>query len=266
MTGLVRSDNSAAIVSHLKAEPLRGSLDDLETLSDNAKSHDAVIHCAMDMSGGMEKALEQEMAIIDLFANALEGSNKPFLVCSGTAFLADGSDEDSRVTSTQIPRGAMDNAVIGLRERGIRSTVVRLAMNTHSPDSIHLFLNLMIQAERQLGYVPFLENIRWSACNAEDAGLLFAKVLEDEEAMPVVHAVQETVAVKDIAELVATKTDKVAGQVTPDKLGEIGFLGMLLGLNQAIKTDVTRSRYDWNPTEQGLLEEVEQAGESYFRV
>lgn len=264
VSGLARSQASADKITALGATPIVGDLTDRELLTANAKSHDAVIHAAMDHSGDFEAASILERETLDLFADAMEGTNKPLLMSSGMAFLPPGSDE----TTPSVPgqrRADTQIAVQAYTSRGINSITVRLAMNTHSPDSMHLFFKLMLDAEKELGYIPYYANSVWSGCAASDAGLLYVLAMENGEAA-VVHAGAEFVPVKDIAEALAEKRGKKAGEAKPEDLEGrvVGWLPMLLGIKQDVSCKWTEETYNWHPRGQTVLEEIKAGDKAYF--
>src|SRR5580698_809603 len=88
VVGLARSDASAA------AEPRRGSLDDLETLRDQAAASDGVIHLAfrhdLAFTGNFQGAADADRRAVETFGEALAGSGKPLLIASGTLGLSPG--------------------------------------------------------------------------------------------------------------------------------------------------------------------------------
>ncbi len=77
VTGLARSDASAARLEALGATPLRGSVNDLDSLRDGASRADGVIHIAIagDFSDP-ENITRREAAAIQALGDALVDSGK----------------------------------------------------------------------------------------------------------------------------------------------------------------------------------------------
>ena len=84
VTGLARSDQSAATIEASGAQAHRGDLTDLDALREAASSADGVIHTAFnhdyrDFAG----ACATDRAVIGLLGETLAGSDRPLVVTSG---------------------------------------------------------------------------------------------------------------------------------------------------------------------------------------
>src|SRR5579863_7181578 len=99
VVGLARSDANEAALKKLGAEVHRGSLEDLDSLKSGAKQTDGTIHCAFihDFSKFAENGQIDKRAI-EAMGDVLVGTNKPFIVTSGTGLIAPGAlvTEDMR--------------------------------------------------------------------------------------------------------------------------------------------------------------------------
>src|SRR4051812_47201751 len=133
VVGLARSDASAAALTAAGAEVVRGTVDDLGVLRDAAASSDGVIHLAFKhdiaFSGDFQGAAEADRRAVDAFGDVLAGSDRPFVLASGLAGLADGrvaTEEDmpSIDGSPLSTRAATSLATLALAQRGVRSSVV----------------------------------------------------------------------------------------------------------------------------------------------
>src|SRR5579871_2327230 len=89
--GLARSDDNAKALEALGAKVHRGSLEDLDSLREGAKKADGTIHLAFihDFSKFAENGQIDKHAI-DAMGEVLTGSDKPFIVTSGTLLVAPG--------------------------------------------------------------------------------------------------------------------------------------------------------------------------------
>ncbi|WWD20931.1 hypothetical protein CI109_105409 [Kwoniella shandongensis] len=270
VTGLVRTNEGASFVksfvnNHANLTPLIGDLSDHDLLVSNAKSHDAFIHCAMEHKANPLDAATHEREIVNLIGDALAGSNKSFIISGVTAPIGAPGDESTEPTTGKMLRALTDIDVRALKNKGVRSATIRLATITHDSGSIHPFLGTLISAADKLGYIPYVGDNYWGTGHSDDAALLFALVLEKGEAGIAAHEVAEKVKVKDIAEALAKKTGRKAGDIPLEKLGELGFVGGILANNQThLSAEWTKKTFGWEPKGQGLLEEIDAAPKEYF--
>src|SRR5580704_14789088 len=107
VVGLARPDANAEALRKMGADIHRGSLEDLESLRSGAKKTDGTIHLAFihDFAKFAENGQIDKRAI-EAMGGVLEGTNKPFIVTSGTAFVAPGKlgTEDMRPAGDHLPR------------------------------------------------------------------------------------------------------------------------------------------------------------------
>src|SRR5690242_7833471 len=95
VTGLARSDDSAAKLRTLGAGVHRGSLDDLDSLRRGAEAADGVLH--MGYGGDFakpEEMMRRDTEAIGTFGQVLEGSGKPLIITSGTLVMPPGRESD----------------------------------------------------------------------------------------------------------------------------------------------------------------------------
>src|SRR6266700_2126516 len=141
VTGLARSDASAAALTAAGAQVHRGTLDDPGSLRSAAAAADGVIHLAFKhdiaFSGDFQGAADADRRAVETFGEALAGSGRPFVIASGTLGLAPGrvgTERDGHGPDTAVAamgggpqtRHATAEVVLSLASRGVRSSVVRL--------------------------------------------------------------------------------------------------------------------------------------------
>jgi len=126
VTGLARSDASAAAVAAKGAHVMRGDLDDLASIRAGAEAAEAVIHLAnkhdwADMAG----TAAAERAAVQAIGDVLAGSERPFLLASGVAALTKDrpatEDENTPPVTRYVDSGGIHIAyqVLGAGQRDI---------------------------------------------------------------------------------------------------------------------------------------------------
>ena len=160
VTGLARSDASAAAVSALGAKVRRGDISDLDGLKAAAAESDGVIHLAHRQellpSGGLDAVAAAELQIMLAYGEALAGTGKPLVVSGsigsprrwenlGPASHRGGPGPSWRRCDkgTLRVRNVVELTVVGLAEQGVRSSVVRIPPIVHSTTDAG-FLPLLI--------------------------------------------------------------------------------------------------------------------------
>ncbi len=116
VTGLARSDASAAALTGAGARVHRGDLDDPGGLRGAAGASDGVIHLAfsadMMRSGDFQGAVDADRRAVEALGEALTGSDRPLVIASATVVLAPG-----RVGTEQDAPGLDPAAAGGPRAR-----------------------------------------------------------------------------------------------------------------------------------------------------
>ncbi len=267
--GLARSDASAEAVAAMGAEVRRGDLDDLDGLKAAAAEADGVIHLAFKheamRSGDYMVAVDSDMAAQKAIGEALVGSDKPFVSTGGTLMLTMGGivgrpgTEDDQIESG--PRTDAANYTIALGQRGVRSSVVRLAPMVHSDLDHHGFTHALIGFARESGAAAYTgdgSNV-WPAANTYDIGVLYRLALEKAPAGSTLHGVGDTgIPRKVIAETIAGKLGIETKSVTAEEAPQyLGFLAAFAGLDNPTSNDRTRKLLGWEPTHPGWVEDVE---------
>ena len=266
VTGLARSDASATAVQDAGAEVVRGSLDDLDTLSRAAGAAGGVIHTAYihDFSQ-MEAAAAADRRVIETLGTPLAGSDRPLVVTTGTGVLHPGHpviEDDRHDPSTPgHPRRENESVALGLAERGVRVSIVRPAPSVHG-EGDHGFVARLVEIARERGasgYVGDGAN-RWAAVHRLDAARLYRLALEQAPAGSVYHGVgDEGVATRDIADAIARHLSLPLVSVDRDDAADhFGWLGAFFSWDAPASNALTRERLGWEPTHQGLLADLEE--------
>jgi len=119
--GVTRSGAGAEKLQGAGAELLHGNIEDLESLRRGAADSDDVIHLAFnhDFSQFQKNADNDREAIVAI-GEVLLGSNRPFVITSGTAIAANVDGKPSTEDSPPLPKprvGSMKQSGRGAGER-----------------------------------------------------------------------------------------------------------------------------------------------------
>lgn len=267
VVGLARSESSATKLKEWGAEALLGDLDDLAGLTKTASTVDGVIHLAFKhdlmVTGDYVGAIDADVAAIKALAEGLAGSGKPFVGTSGTLMTLGAVDGVSTENDEagQNPRGAAENLVVGLAERGVRSSVVRLPPTVHSDLDRTGFVPTLIGIARRTGksgYVGDGTN-RWPAGHTRDAARLYRLALENAPAGNRLNAVgDEGVPFRQIAEAIGRNLDVPVVRIPEAEAAEhFGFLEWVVTADNPTSAELTRERVGWEPVEPGLLADLD---------
>lgn len=265
--GMVRSEAGAEALIAAGAQAHRGDLENLESLRSGAAGSDGVIHLAFihDFSKFRENCEIDKLAI-ETLGSTLEGSQRPLVVTSGMATVAQGrpaTEEDA--PSPAFPR-VSETTAEKLLERGVRGLTVRLPQ-VHDTRKQGL-VTYLIALAREKGVSAYVgEGLnRWAAVHILDAARLYRLALEKQEAGARYHAVaEEGVPARDIAEVIGRGLKVPVVSKSPEEAAaHFGWLGMFAGRDLAGSSVQTQERLGWLPTGPPLLTDLEHA--SYFEV
>ncbi len=273
VVGLARSDTAAAALTAAGAAVHRGTLDDLDSLRSGAVAADGVIHTAFtDISGSTNfaDAAAADLRAVETIGAALEDSGKPFVVTSATPILAMlgrlvltpgrlGTEED--VPDPALPRVASENAAIALAERGVRSSVVRLATSVHSEGDKHGFVPRLIGIARDKGVSAVVGDgaNRWPAVHELDAAHLFRLALEAAPAGSRLHGVgEEGVPFRDIAGVIGRHLNLPVVSISREEAdAHFGFLSAFVSLDNRTSSTQTQELLGWRPVHPALIPDLE---------
>ncbi|GAA3272241.1 SDR family oxidoreductase [Dactylosporangium vinaceum] len=263
---LARSDASAAAAEAAGAEVLRGGLADLDTVRAGAARADGVIHLAFsnDFSSAeaVARSVAEETAALTTMGEALLGTGRPLVTCSGTPWIPGRPSVESDPLPTDGPvggRGRTVTAILALAAQGVRSSAVRLPRTVHN-NGTGGFAGLLTQIARQSGTsgYPGDGTQRWPAVHALDAAVLFRLALEQAPAGSSWHAVaDEGDEVRAIAEVIGRR---LSLPVKPLPTEAFGPLGEIFATDQPASSEHTREALGWKPVHPSLLEDLENIG------
>jgi nucleoside-diphosphate-sugar epimerase len=273
VTGLARSDASAAALTAAGAAVHRGTLDDLDSLRSAAAASDGVIHLAFKhdiaFSGGFQDAADADRRAVETFGEALAGSGRPLVIASGVLGAApgrvatelDGLSMDSMAHLGGGPRIRLATALmtLSLASRDVRSSVVRLPPTVHG-EGDNGFMATLVGIARTKGVSGYIGDgaNRWPAVHRFDAAHLFRLALEQAPPGSALHAVaDEGVPIRAIAEVIGRHLNLPVTAVAPEDAGEhFSWLGGFLAIDSPASSVLTRELLDWQPAQPGLIDDL----------
>ena len=158
-------------------------------------------------------------------------------------------------------RAVSEETALGLADKGVRSSTVRLPPTVHG-DGDHGFMAWIVNAAREKGesaYVGDGSN-RWPAVHRFDAARLFLLALEKAPAGSVLHGIaEEGVPLRAVAEVIGRHLDVPVESIGPDAAAEhFGWIGHLLAADIPCSSTLTRELLEWHPMQPGLIEDLEK--------
>jgi nucleoside-diphosphate-sugar epimerase len=266
VTGLARSDSSAARVTAAGAEVFLGSLEDTNGLKVAAAEADGVIHTGyvhdFSPTGDPAAAAALDGRVIAAFGDALTGTDKPLVVASGLPAAPAGgiSTEDVRSVDPAHPRES-EPAALAVADRGVRASVVRLPPSVHG-EGDYWFIPIFIDIARKTGLSAYIgdgANV-WPAVHRVDAARLFRLALEQAPAGTLLNAVaDEGVPFREIAEVIGRHLQVPAKSIAPeDARDQFGSLAGFAAIDVRASSAITRQRFGWQPVEPGLIADLDE--------
>jgi nucleoside-diphosphate-sugar epimerase len=213
---------------------------------------------------------EQDRRAIETLGSVLVGSERPFVVTSGTGLLAPGrmaTEEDVPPAEPTFPRVSEQTAA-ALAARGVRASAVRLPQ-VHDCDKQGL-VTFLIALAREKGISAYVGDgrNRWPAVHRLDAAPVYRLALEQGSAgastgeCPRYHAVaEEGVPVREIAEAIGRGLKVPVVSKSPEEAaGHFGWLAFFAGMDVPASSALTQQRLGWRPTQPtGLLADLDHA-------
>jgi nucleoside-diphosphate-sugar epimerase len=261
--GLTRSEAGAEALRKAGAEALHGNLEDLDSLRNGVADSDGAIHLAFNHDfSQFEKNATDERNAITAMAEVLLGSDRPFVVTSGTAMAAnvDGkpSTEESPASSFH-PRAVLETVVKDFVDRGVNISVVRLSQ-IHDTRKQGLVPYLLAVA-RQKGVSAYVGDggNRWPAAHVSDVARLYRLAFEKAEPGAIYHAVdEEGVPTKAIAEAHSRGLKVPVVSIKPvEAQAHFGWLAPFAVLDVPSSSALTRQALNWKPTGPGLIADLD---------
>jgi nucleoside-diphosphate-sugar epimerase len=264
VTGLARSDSSAAALVAKGVQVRRGDLDDLDSIRAGATDAEAVIHLANKHDWSDQAASNAaERAATQTIGDALAGTGRPFLLASGVAGLAGGraaSETDpSPFHGPEAPRGGSENLALEFVGRGVHTVSLRFAPTVHGHRD-HGFIAVIAGVAKDKGVsgYPGDGTNRWAAVHRLDAARMTVLGLAKAPAGARLHAVaEEGVPTREIAEAIGQAYDLPVVSIDPDDVaGHFGWISRFFAMDLVATSTDTRELLGWTPAGPTLIEDI----------
>ena len=260
-----RSEEKAPALVAAGAEAYRGSIDDPDSLKEGAARSDGIIHLAFNHDFSKFAAnCETDRRVIEAMGSVLVGSDRPFIVTSGTAIakVASGElaiEDAPAIGSKDFPRAASEEATAGLAANGLNTAVVRLPQ-VHNSERQGL-ISPWIAIAREKGAFAYVGDgrNRWPAAHVSDVARLYRLAIEKAERGAVYNAVaEEGVRARDIAETAGRRLKLPVRSIPQAEApGYFGWLAHLAGRDMPASGEKTQKTLGWRPTGPSLIADLE---------
>jgi len=190
--GLSRSEEGDTRLKALGATPVRGELASLDILRRESAKADAVFHLGFihDFARNFEEILAIDAAAVDALGEPLRGTDKAFVITSGTAAVepdpAGGeTTEDSPLSQTFVlrHRHRSERHALDLAAQGVRVSAIRLPPYVYGRGGSY-FLPLLMEMAAKARESLYVDDghTRTSDVHVDDAATLY--LLVQKEAKP----------------------------------------------------------------------------------
>jgi nucleoside-diphosphate-sugar epimerase len=160
-------------------------------------------------------------------------------------------------------RNVVERTVVGLAERGVRSSIVRLPPIAHGTTDNAGFLPGLIALAQEKGFAGYPgdgENL-WGAVHIRDVASLFRLALEKGPAGRYWHASEGgDTPFREIAEAIGSRLGLPAVSVPVDALMLPGYFGQftnLVTLDLPASSLITRQTLGWEPTQPTVMADLD---------
>src|SRR6185437_7431270 len=263
VSGLARSDETAAALAKLGIRPVRGTLDDAEVLARAAHDADVTINAA---DAGHHAAAQT-------FLKALADSGKTFLHTDGSSIVGTRArgeliekvfDEDTPFTPTpqRARRAEIDTMVRNAAGGGVRSIVIAPSLIYglgHGLNSQSIQVPWLIKTAKKFGVAKFIgpgEN-RWANVHIDDLTALYVLAIEKAPAGAFYFAENGENSMREVCEAISRmlghggRTQSMTMQEAALEWGERPA-NDTMGSNSRVRAKRARAELGWSPKARSL--------------
>lgn len=282
VTGLARSEESAAILLSKNIAVVYGDLDDLELLTKTTAEFDGVIHAGFKQNeNGFSAAMAAERKTVHALIQGLGSSGKPFIYTGGTGMLGDtetivfdeqtpdrfregkaATGDNSEMERAGIERMKTEKDVLFAKD--IRGIVLR-PPNVYGRSNGHALISFLTTASKKAGAVPYADfssEHLWSFVHVDDLADLYVLALEKSSAAELYYAGAQS-GIKTKALAIALSLGIGNGGVTKETsmaelIDIIGnpFISEFWTWNNQSSADKAKRLLGWKPNHTDMLNEI----------
>jgi nucleoside-diphosphate-sugar epimerase len=269
VSGLARSEVTAAALRDRGLAPVRGTLDDCEMLAAAARAADATINAA----NAAHRAAAETMV------TALAGSGKAFIHTSGSSIVGTRArgelveavfDEDTPFTPTpqRAERVAIDSMVRAAAGNGVRAAVIAPSLiygrgRGLNPHSMQVPWLIRLAKKAGVGkHIGSGEN-RWSNVHIDDLVRLYLAALERAPAGAFYFAENGESSMRETCEAISRmlgfggRTQSMTVEEAASEWGD-GPANDTMGSNSRVRAKRARAELGWWPARRALIDEIER--------
>ena len=269
--GLARNETAEKALVLAGAEVHKGDLEDLQSLWQGARLADGIIHTGFIHDFSRFAAVcEIDRVAIETIGNSIAGTDKPFIVTSGTLLVNPGmlATEDMLPNYNGAnPRLASEKAVDALASQNIRISVVRLSPSVHGEGDHHGFVPILIDIARKTGSSAYIDGgqNQWTGVHRLDAAKLYRLALEQATPGARFHGVaEESITLKAIAEAIGEQLGLPVVSISKNEAAaHFGWFEHFVSIDGPASGRLTRERLNWEPEYSSLIQDLEQG--IYFK-
>ncbi len=269
VSGLARSDETAAALQARGITPVLGTLDDAEVLAKAVREADVTVNAA---NAGHRAAAET-------MVKALAGSGKVFIHTSGSSIVGTRArgelveavfDEDTpfQPSPQRAARVEIDRLVRAAAAEGVRTVVIAPSLiygrgRGLNPHSIQV--PWLIALAKKAGVAKHIGSgaNRWSNVHIDDVVALYLAAIERAPAGAFYFAENGENSMREVCEAVSRMlgfgdgTQAMTVEEAAAEWGE-GPANDTMGSNSRVRAKRARAELGWRPTGRGLIAEIEQ--------
>ena len=269
VSGLARSDETAAALAKLGIRPVRGTLDDTGMLANAARDADVTVNAAN--AGHREAAAAMLKALAD--------TDKIFLHTDGSSIVGTRArgelvekvfDEDTPFTPTpqRAPRVEIDRMVRSAADNGVRSIVIAPSLIYglgHGLNSQSIQVPWLIQAGEKIrrGETHRSGENRWANVHIDDLMALYVLAIENAPAGAFYFAENGENSMREVCEAISRmlgqggRTQSMTVEEGATEWGD-GPANDTMGSNSRVRAKRARAELRWQPKARSLIEEIER--------